>query len=181
MARPATKTDLINEANKQFEKMWGLINDMSEEEQTTPFHFELTEKDKERHWRRDKNLRDVLVHLYEWHQLLINWITSNQSGKDTPFLPAPYNWKNYGDMNIEFWEKHQSTTYSDAKEMLLESHNKVIMLMEQFTNEELFEKAHFKWSGTTNIGSYGISAAGSHYDWAMKKIKRHMKYIMSIR
>jgi hypothetical protein len=26
-----------------------------------------------------------------------------------PFLPEPYDWKTYGDMNVKFWEKHQTT------------------------------------------------------------------------
>lgn len=27
----------------------------------------------------------------------------------------------------------------------------------------------------TNLGSYCVSATASHYDWAMKKIKKHIK------
>ena len=32
---------------------------------------------KEAHWGRDKNVRDVLIHLYEWHQLLIKFVEHN--------------------------------------------------------------------------------------------------------
>jgi hypothetical protein len=72
MPRPGNKPDLIKAANEQFEKMWTMIDSMTEEEQLAPFTFELTKSMKEAHWTRDKNLRDVLVHLYEWHQLLLN-------------------------------------------------------------------------------------------------------------
>jgi hypothetical protein len=95
--------------------MWKLINTMAEEQQLATFTFELTKSMKEAHWTRDKNLRDILVHLYEWHQLLLNWIDSNQSGSTKPFLPEPYNWITYGDMNVEFWKEHQSTPYKDSK------------------------------------------------------------------
>lgn len=179
MPRPATKTDLITTANKQFDKMWALIDSMTEEEIGVSFDFDQHPKDKEAHWKRDKNLRDVLIHLYEWHRLLLNWVTSNQNGNHVPFLPKPYNWRTYGDMNMEFWAKHQNTSYEDAKLMLLESHKEVLVLIEGFSNEELFEKQHFKWSGTTNIGSYCVSATCSHYDWAMKKIKRQIKNLHS--
>ena len=54
---------------------------------------------------RDKNLRDVLIHLFEWHQLLLLWIESNLNNDQKPFLPLPYNWKTYGELNIEFWKK----------------------------------------------------------------------------
>lgn len=172
MPRPTTKTELISTANMQFDKLWALIDSMTQDEQAADFFFEVSEKDKEAHWRRDKNLRDVLIHLYEWHQLLVNWIKANQdSNGAVAFLPAPYTWKSYGDMNIGFWEKHQGTSYGESREMLLDSHNKVIELIENFTNEELFTKAYFKWSGTTSVGT----ATSSHYDWAIKKIKRQIK------
>lgn len=175
MGRPATKTDLIEAAGTQFEKMWKLIDGMTEEERNAVFDFGDKYKGKEAHWERDKNLRDVLVHLYEWHQLLLNWVESNQKGEAMPFLPASYNWATYGRMNVDFREKHLSTSYEDAKKMLLESHKKVMDLIASFSNEELFEKKHFNWTGTTNIGSYCISVTSSHYDWAMKKIKAHVK------
>jgi hypothetical protein len=43
------------------------------------------------------------------------------------------------------------------------------------SDEELFEKKHFSWTGTTSVGAYCISAGPSHYDWAMKKIKQYNK------
>lgn len=177
MARATTKLDLLKIANVQFEKMWTLINSMSQEAQNADFDFgeDYLQKQKEAHWRRDENLRDILIHLYEWHGLLTNWININQSGKHTPFIPAPYNWKTYGKMNVGFWEKHQNTPYEKSKEMVKNSHSEVMELIETFSNDELFSKGHFSWTGTSTLGSYCVSATGSHYDWAMKKIKAHIK------
>ena len=118
---------------------------------------------------------DVLVHLYEWHQLLLNWIHSNQSGNKANFLPEPYNWKTYPQMNVGFWEKHQHTSLKEAVQLLKESHSEVINLIDSFTNEELFTNKYFSWTGTTSLGSYCVSATSSHYDWAIKKIKEHKK------
>lgn len=55
MARPATKTQLTEAAQSQLAKLWQLIDTMPPEQQTATFLFE----------DRDRNLRDVLVHLYE--------------------------------------------------------------------------------------------------------------------
>jgi hypothetical protein len=55
------------------------------------------------------------------------------------------------------------------------SYKKVVKLLESFSNEELFERRAFPWTGTTALGSYGVSATSSHYDWALKKIKAHKK------
>lgn len=175
MGRPATKTDLLEAAKGNYEKLLWLISDLTEEELATPFDFSGDAKKKEAHWNRDKNLRDVLIHLYEWHQLLLNWVNSNQKGEKKPFIPEPYNWKTYGDMNVEFWNKHQETSLEAATGMLEQSHKEVLMLAEQFTNEELFSKGVYAWVGGSTLGSYFVSVTASHYDWAMKKLKAHKK------
>ena len=180
MARPQTKEDLLIAANENYEKLNGLIEKMSDEQLTTPFDFSKDEKKKEAHWKRDKNLRDVLIHLYEWHQLILNWVESNQKGEEKPFLPEPYNWRTYGDMNVEFWKKHQNTSLEDATKALQKSHKDVLKLAENFTNEELFSKKVYKWVGGSTLGSYFVSATSSHYDWAIKKLKAHQKIVSKI-
>lgn len=177
MSRATTKPDLIEGANAQFDKLWQTVNSMTEEEQNAPFNFgdDFLQKRKEAHWGRDKNLRDVLVHLYEWHELLLNWVKVNQGGEPKPFLPEPYNWKTYSQMNIGFWEKHQNTPYVQSRKMLKESHQDVMALIKTFSNEELFAKKYFSWTGTSTLGAYCVSATSSHYDWAIKKIKQHIR------
>ena len=175
MARPQTKEDLLIAAKENYEKLNTLIAKMSDEQLTTPFDFSKDEKKKEAHWKRDKNLRDVLIHLYEWHQLILNWVESNQKGEEKPFLPDPYNWRTYGDMNVEFWKKHQNTSLEDATRALEKSHKDVLELAEKFTNEELFSRKVYKWVGGSTLGSYFVSATSSHYDWAIKKLKAHQK------
>jgi hypothetical protein len=170
VARPTTKQELIVAANGQFDKLWKLIDSMSDSAQSGAFRFE----------DRDKNLRDVLVHLYEWHQLLLNWVFSNRAGSPATFLPEPYTWKTYPQMNVAFWEKHQQTLLDDAKRLLRASHEQVMKLIDTLTDQELFAKKHFSWTGTTNVGSYCISATSSHYDWAMKKLKQHLKSFTEI-
>ena len=171
MARPTTKEDLLKAGDDQFAKMWKLIEGLSEEEQRGTFDLE----GKEAHWARDKNIRDILIHLYEWHQLFLNWVSANQTGEAKPFLPVPYNWKTYGDMNMALWQAHQATSYEDAASMLKQSHGKVIEALGQFSNEALFTKGVFPWTGGSTLGSYGVSVTASHYDWAATKLKRYKK------
>ena len=165
MARPTTKEQLIQLSEENFRKLFTLINSMNKEEQAQTFSFV----------DRDRNVRDVLVHLYEWHQLLLNWINSNHSGTKTNFLPEPYNWKTYPQMNIVFWEKHQKTSLEKSVTLLEKSHRDVVQLINSFSNEELFTSKYFPWTGTTSLGSYFVSATSSHYNWAIKKIKQHKK------
>lgn len=172
MARPTTKETLATVAQEKFDKMWSIIDKMSRTQQEAPFSPEMASAGKETHWARDKNLRDVLVHLYEWHQLLLAWVKANTNGEKRDFLPQPYNWRNYPDMNVAFWEKHQATTLPKAKGLLKDSHAEVMKLLDHFSQEELFSKQSFSWTGTTTLGAYFISATASHYDWAIKKLKK---------
>lgn len=173
MGRPTTKTDLINTAEANYAQLNALIADLGEKELSTPFAFD--DKKKEAHWKRDKNLRDVLIHLYEWHRLLLHWVSANEKGGNEPFLPKPYNWKTYGELNMFFWKKHQNTTLEEAKAQLEQSHKEVMQLAETFTNEELFSKGVYPWVGGSPLGSYFVSTTSSHYDWAIKKLKAHRK------
>ncbi len=173
MGRPTSKSELISAAEENYKQMNLLISSLSQKELSTPFEFD--EKKKEAHWKRDKNLRDVLTHLYEWHQLLIDWVSSNMEGNTKPFLPQPYNWRNYGEMNMELWKKHQKTTLEEAQKMLEKSHREVMDLADTFTDKELFSKGIFKWVGNSTLGSFFTSNTSSHYNWAIKKLKAHRR------
>jgi len=172
MARPTTKNDLIQVANESYENLIDLIHSIPKDDLSKSFDFDITNK-KEAHWKRDKNIRDVLIHLYEWHNLLLNWVDNNQKGNPTPFLKEGYNWKSYGNMNIEFFNLHQTTDIEIALENLNRTHHQVIDLANTFSNDELFSKGVYKWVGGSTLGSYFTSATSSHYEWAIKKIRLH--------
>lgn len=175
MARPTTKQDLCTAATQDYEKLQALIANMSEKELNTPFDFSDDPKKTEAHWKRDHNLRDVLIHLHEWHKLLLHWVDENEKGNAVPFIPEPYNWKTYQDMNVGFFEKHQETSLEDAKELFQATHKQVMELAESYTNDQLFSKNVYPWVGGSTLGSYFVSVTASHYAWAMKKLKAHSK------
>ena len=177
MARPQTKKDLIEAAELNYGKLLKLIASMTEIELTTEFDFSADAKKKEAHWKRDKNLRDILIHLHEWHNLMLDWVANNKAGVHKPFLMEGYNWRTYGDMNIVFWKRNQEVSRDKALEQFKESHAKIMEQIQTMSNEELFQKNVYDWVGGSTIGSYFVSVTSSHYDWAMKKIKAHRKMI----
>lgn len=176
MARPTSKNDLIETSAKEYAKLMNLLNTFSDDELEIPFNFDL-EKEKGAHWERDKNIHDVLIHLHEWHQLMLNWVNENQSGHKVQFLKDGYNWRSYGAMNQEFTDNNQDSSTEYAKTQFTESHTEVMTLVEQFSNEELFSKNVFPWVGGSTLGSYFVSVTSSHYGWACKKIRKHKKSI----
>lgn len=166
MANPTTKKELIETAQTEFTELWKLIDSMTEEEQTASFEFE----------DRDKNIRDVLVHLYEWHQMFSIWHREGTVEGGLPDVPKKgYTWRQLKELNSTIWQKYQKTPLNEAKLLLLESHTKVMQLLESHTEEEIFDKKRDKWTKSSNLNSYFHANTGSHYRWANKKITKHLK------
>lgn len=177
MSRPQTKPELIEAATVNYNKLMNFIASMTEKELNTPYDFSGDPKKKEAHWKRDKNLRDVLVHLHEWHKLLLEWIKNSKQGIRKPFLMEGYTWKTYGDMNRVFWRNCQKLSLQEALDQFKTSHQEIMEEIDSMSNEELFTKNTYDWVGGSTIGAYFISTTSAHYDWAMKKIKAHKKMI----
>lgn len=181
MARPATRDELLAAAAEGYRALTNLIAEMPPEQREDPLSYGPGFSKPEAHWQRDRNLRDVLVHLTAWHGLLLDWVAANegggavQGGLPTPFLPAPYTWRDYAGMNVGFRDAHSDQTLARAESALDASHAAVVELIEGYTDEQLFTKKYFPWTGTTSLGAYCVSATSSHYDWALKKLRTAQK------
>ena len=165
MPRPKSKSELLELSQKNFQKLNDLIDGFSESEQNTEFQPGTL----------NRNIRDVLGHLHEWHLMMLGWYDIGMSG-EKPDMPAKgYTWKTISDLNRKIWEKYRNTSLPEVRQLLGESHEKVRNLIEKHTNEVLFEKKRYKWTGSTSLGAYLISSTSSHYDWAFKLIKKAKK------
>ena len=185
MARPQSRDELLAASEATFTKLSALISSLSPERLEAEFAFE----------DRDRNVRDVVVHVHEWHLLLIDWVEANLAGTALegsaleggalegtalegtarPFLPHGYTWTTYAPMNAAFRDAHQGTTLPEALALVGASRARVRALIEGRTDEELFTKKYFSWTGTTSLGAYCVSVTSSHDEWAMKKIRRHAR------
>ncbi|WP_216404632.1 ClbS/DfsB family four-helix bundle protein [Arcanobacterium phocae] len=173
MARPQTQNELITANNIQFEKLLGILESIPPTCCVTDFPLVFADNGSEAHWQRDKNCKGIIVHLYEWQRLWLEWVDANMAGEKHTFLPSPYTWNNYAGLNEEFKEKHQNTTYREALALLKTTHDDVLARVHTLSNEELFNKKYFSFTGTTSLGSYTVSATSSHYEWAIKKIRTY--------
>ncbi|WP_307480651.1 ClbS/DfsB family four-helix bundle protein [Cytobacillus purgationiresistens] len=126
---------------------------------------------------RDKNFRDVLMHLYEWHAMLERWYREGMDG-DIPFMPAAgYKWNTINLLNKQIWEKYQDVTLNQAIKKLKLSHDRVMELIKLHTDEELITKKYYKWTKTSNLYTYFAANTSHHYIWAIKKCEVIAKII----
>ncbi|MBP1043111.1 ClbS/DfsB family four-helix bundle protein [Vagococcus sp. BWB3-3] len=165
MARPKSKDELLAYSEDKYHTLLNLIASLSPEQQIGSFPFE----------DRDRNIRDVLVHLHEWQLMMNNWYDLGMKG-EKPVMPREgYTWKTTADMNLVIWQDYQETSFQEALTLLAESHQLMLRLIKSHTNEELFTKKVYPWTNTTSLGAYFVSATSSHYDWALKKIRRYQR------
>lgn len=157
-----------------YAKLEEQIAKMSETEITTVFNFEADSKKCGVRWQNDRCLRDILTHLYEWQVLMRIFVKNIRDGHPKDYLPDEYR-KNYHEMDKMLVEKHQSTALEEAKILLKQTHEEMIMLAEGFSEEELFTKGYFKNTYTTNMAAYFVSVTSSPYAQAVKLLKIHQK------
>ncbi len=166
MPRPKNKAELLDLSNNNFNKMFELIESFSKDEIINgkiPFND------------RDKNIRDILAHLHHWHLMMLTWYKVGMSDQKPDMPSKGYTWKDTPELNNDIWKKYQKYDYKKINKMINQSFEEVQKLIQKHSNEELFEKKRYKWTGSTSLGSYLVSATSSHYDWAIKKIKKYKR------
>ena len=165
MPRPKNKIELEQLSAKNYGKLLSFIDDLSQEVQETKFP----------EGTMNRNIRDVLGHLHHWHLMMLDWYKVGMAG-NKPEMPAKgYTWKTTSELNHKIWEEYNTVPLSEIREKLNSSHQAVGQLITNHSDEELFTKKKYPWTGSTSLGAYLISATSSHYDWALKLIKKANK------
>lgn len=165
MARPKSKAELLIASQTNFDKLNRLVDAMPPDEQHRAFP----------EGTMNRNVRDVLAHLHHWHLMLLGWYAVGMTGQK-PDMPAPgYTWKTTPQLNQWIWEHYSDVALDDIKARLRDSFSQVQAIIHHHTDDELFEKKRYSWTGSTSLGAYLISATSSHYDWALKLIKKANK------
>jgi hypothetical protein len=165
MARPKSKAELLHLSSENYIKLNDFIDGMEPIEQHKEFPS----------GTMNRNIRDVLAHLHRWHLMMLEWYKVGMSGLK-PAMPAEgYTWKTTPELNRNIWEFYRNIPLEEVKKLFCESAQQIQQLIEKHTDEELFEKKRYKWTGSTSLGAYLISATSSHYDWALKLIKKAKK------
>ncbi len=121
----------------------------------------------------------MLAHLHAWHTMYLRWYTEGMVG-EKPEMPAPgYTWATTPALNAEIYTRYKDDSLAEVLRALQGSHHKVMEIIESHSDEELFTKKLYKWTGSTSLGSYTVSAMSSHYDWAIKHIKKFLSSVIN--
>lgn len=165
MPKPKSKKELLTVSQDNYDKLLSLVNAYSKEALKKEFPKGTL----------NRNIKDVLAHLHHWHIMLLAWYKVGMKG-EKPDMPAKgYTWQTLPDLNKKIKQDYNDISLEEAKTLLGESYSAVQKIIKRHSEEELFEKKRYKWTGSTSLGAYLILNTVSHYSWAVKLIKKSMK------
>ncbi len=163
MPRPTDKDTLLRESQIQFKKLLDLYQTFSDVEQKKAGACDK--------W----SPKDILAHLHEWHRLVLAWEKVGSTG-EKPEIPGPgYTWQTLPAFNDLIFQHYKDHSSDEIFALINQSYKDIQELIKSRTNEELFTKKYYKWTGTTSLGAYLVSCTSSHYQWAIGLLKKFKK------
>ena len=163
MSRSTTRAELLERSATEFETLLDAVEAIEPERRLGPSDYPRG------------SVKDMLAHLDAWHRMFLEWEQVGRTG-EVAEMPAPgFTWKTTPELNMEIHERHMDDSWQEVVDSLRDSHAQVREVIAAYGDDELFEKRRYRWTGTTSVGSYAVSATTSHYDWAMKHLKRSRK------
>ena len=164
MTRPTSRASLLDAADTEMARLLDEVEQVPPAARLTPGACE------------DWSVKDLLAHLHAWHEMFLSWEAEGSSGGD-PAIPAPgYSWKTTPALNDAIWRRTRDDDYDDVITRLAASHARVRSVIEGY-GDDLFEARRYRWTGSTSVGAYAVSATSSHYAWATKLIRRYRRHL----
>ena len=162
MPKPTTKAQLLSEAAQEREKLLAYLRPLTSEQKPQPI-------------AGDWSVKDILGHLIEWHQMVLEWIETGKRG-ETPAVPAKgYNWGQLPALNQMIYEKHRDRPLEEIEAAFLRSDQQVRDVVTATDEADLLKPGLYKWMNQNALIAYFNSNMTSHYVWALKEIKRGIK------
>ena len=163
MSRPSSRAELLERAGTEFDALMEAVAAIEPVRRLGPSDYPRG------------SVKDMLAHLDAWHRMFLQWELVGRAG-EVAEMPAPgYAWNTTPVLNMEIHERHVTDPWEAVVTSLRDSHAQVIEVIAAYREDELFEKRRYRWTGSTSVGSYAVSATTSHYDWALKHLKRSRK------
>ncbi|MDX9808183.1 MAG: ClbS/DfsB family four-helix bundle protein [Acholeplasma sp.] len=158
MKHEFTVTSILEDARKKHDALMVLV----EQNASVPFLY----------MDRDENIRDVLYHLYGWHQILTDLMTKNP--KPPIELRPGYTWKNLTELNYKIKKEAESYTLHEVKHLFNQSHNHWMSKIAQLFDHTLNAVGLYPFTAPSNLGEFIHECMGGHYEWAIQTIEFHL-------
>lgn len=163
MPRPTNQSELLERAEEMYAKLMAEIDGLSTNDIVTDQIV------------GEWSIKDIIAHLYAWQQMTVSWYQAGNAGENPVTPSEDYTWREIPALNQHIYETYKNIDWDVILSDFQASHQDTLSLIKTIDNDELFTPKIYKWTRTTTVGAYFISATSSHYDWARKEIRRGLK------
>jgi hypothetical protein len=126
-------------------------------------------------WGDEWNVRDLVAHLFEWHQLFLGWFETGQQGM-VPAIPARgFAYRELPRLNRDIQQRYGNHDPVDMRRQLDASHQQVFALADRLTQAQLLRPGHFAWTRKNALVTYLGANTSSHYRFAIKVLRRWLR------
>lgn len=165
MPRPATKSELLDAAATEFARLNTRIDALPPATRDAEFAID----------GRDRNVRDVVAHLAEWHTMLLRWLAESRTG-GTPAVPGEgYTWQTLNQLNAEIREKWSAVPLAQAMRANEEGHQALLEAVSALPEDDLFTVGRYPWTGPEPLADFANETMGHHYIWAMGRLDEMLR------
>ena len=155
----------INEVERAFHELISLVNRVPE---TIKFQTFLNEKP-------ISNIRDIYANIFGWQKMLIGWYEAGRNNS-LPDLPAKgYTWKMTGILDLKIWTRYQDTPFYSCETYLQSLFQRIISILKETTDTEMFKKKQFRWTEKRNMFHYFKMFTIDLYEKYVQVLKRGIK------
>ncbi|AEB77460.1 ClbS/DfsB family four-helix bundle protein (plasmid) [Clostridium botulinum] len=97
----------------------------------------------------DRTPAQMIAYQLGWMKLILDWEKQERQGY-TVVTPTPeYKWNNLGGLYKSFYKHYEKYTLKELCTMFLETEEKIIELLNNYTDVELFKQGGRKWASST--------------------------------
>lgn len=97
----------------------------------------------------DRTPAQIIAYQLGWTNLILNWEAQEKKGKTVVTPSLDYKWNNLGGLYESFYKQYDKYTLKELSHMFIETENKIIELINTYTDIELFQPGGRKWSSST--------------------------------
>jgi len=97
----------------------------------------------------DRTPAQMIVYQLGWMNLILYWEQLEQQGIPVVTPHPTYKWNNLGGLYESFYKQYEEYSLQELGDLFQRLERQIIQLIENFTNDELFQSGGRKWSSST--------------------------------
>ncbi len=97
----------------------------------------------------DRSPAQMISYQLGWMNLILKWEADEQKGIKV-ITPSPnYKWNNLGGLYQDFYKQYENNTLEELIALFLETKDKIIMLINSYSDLEFFDSGYRNWASST--------------------------------